>query len=131
MKNYFILLLTFVFAFSCSSDDDSSDSVDSVVKDWKIVTFIAGGEDIPLDVCTRQYNVSIKEDGTGVINRYTPNEEGVCTKNVEPFTWKFISAGIYELKLNDDERTVDFTLNDGLLQMKFILFGSIQIAILD
>ena len=102
MKKLLILSIAVFTLFSCSSDDNNSDSSiqsDLIIGKWNLSASTAGS----LSSCIRQSNIELKQDGTYNLIQYYEDSNGcnigytLTNKN-----WSKNSDGTYNVKFVGD-----------------------------
>ena len=109
MKKLILLLSVITLTFSsCSSDDDSQDSIIGI---WNYYQSFENDEEYELDTCEKQDEIIFNADGTFSTKSYYENEDGVCSLDYESTgTWVNLGDNIYEFTDDEDNYTSTATI---------------------
>ncbi|MEL0651656.1 lipocalin family protein [Algibacter sp. TI.3.09] len=109
MKKLILLLSVITLTFSsCSSDDDSQDSIIGI---WNYYQSFENDEEYELDTCEKQDEIIFNADGTFSTKGYYENEDGVCSLDYESTgTWVNLGDNIYEFTDDEDDYTSTATI---------------------
>ncbi|WP_159018671.1 lipocalin family protein [Algibacter sp. L3A6] len=109
MKKLILLLSVITLTFSsCSSDDDSQDSIIGI---WNYYQSFENDEEYELDTCEKQDEIIFNADGTFSTKGYYENEDDVCSLDYESTgTWVNLGDNIYEFTDDEDNYTSTATI---------------------
>ena len=109
MKKYVLLMFAVIgFAFtSCSSDDDSGSTENSIVATWTLESMSPPVLDMS---CPEDPTITFNEDGTTTWTLYDPENE--CSSDTSSGEWEHVSGSTYMVNIpgyGDVEGEVTFS----------------------
>ncbi|WP_282148600.1 lipocalin family protein [Algibacter lectus] len=109
MKKLILLLSVITLTFSsCSSDDDSQDSIIGI---WNYYQSFENDEEYELDSCDKQDQLTFNSDGTySSITYYSGNDDTCMVDYESTGTWVNLGDNIYEFTEDEDDYTSTATI---------------------